>query len=168
MGYSMSEVEITERKAMNDQYLAAAQAKEQKLSIHPTINKFLKDGFQLKFWDDRYSAGIRVAMGREYSQEFTEVCELTDSGDIEAAGLSEYLNNSGAWLPFDCGLTIQEALDLLEVKLSQLPKEHIARCSEWAECYDLALKLIIESADGNYGIANAIDSGKLPCDPFQK
>jgi len=164
----MSEQQMTERKAMNEQRLAAAQARDEKLSTHPNLNRLVKEGFQLKVWDDRYSAGIHVALGREYSQEFNEVCELTDSADIEAAGLSEYLHNSGSWLPFSCGETIQEAFDLLEEKLNQLPQEQITSCSEWAEFYDLALRSIIESADGDYGIANAIDSGKLPCDPIKK
>lgn len=164
----MSEQQVKERKEMNQMLKAAAQFREDELSTHPTLNKFLKHGYQLKVWDDRYSAGIWVALGRDYSQEFSEVCELTESGDIEAAGFSEYILNTGAWLPFNCNVTILAALDDLEKKLSQLPCEQIERSSDWAKCYDLALKNIIENADGNYGIADAIDAGKLPSTPFKQ
>ena len=157
---------LEERRQMNASLLAATKAREEKLSTHPTINRFLKEGYYLKFWDDRYSAGIRVALGRDYCQEFSDVCELTDSGDIEAAGISEYLLNAGSWLPFDCGLNVQDALDSLEAKLAVLPEEYISRSSDWADKYDSAFNKILESADGDYGIANAIDSGKLPSNPF--
>jgi len=157
---------LEERKQMNASLLAASKAREEKLSTHPTINRFLTEGYYLKFWDDRYGAGVRVALGREYSQEFSDFCELTGSGDIEAAGISEYLLNAGSWLPFDSGLTVQDALDSLEAKLAELPQEHISRSSDWADKYDLALTKILESADGDYGIANAIDSGKLPPNPL--
>jgi len=159
---------LEERKQMNASLLAASKDREEKLATHPTINAFLKEGFYLKFWDDRYSAGIRVALGKEYSKEFSDVCELTDSCDIEAAGISDYLLNAGSWLPFDSGLTIQDALDSLETKLAVLPKEYISRSSIWAGKYDSALKEILESADGGYGIANAIDSGKLPSEPVNQ
>lgn len=156
-----------ERKQMNETLLASNKASEDKLSTHPLINKLLNDGYYLKVWCDRYSAGIRIALGREYSQEFESVCQLTDSADIEAGGLSEYLFNTGSWLPFECSETVQESLDALEAKLALLPQDQISRSSDWAEQYDIALTKILDSADGGYGIAKAIDSGKLPLNPLK-
>ena len=156
-----------ERKQMNETLLASNKASEDKLSTHPLINKLLNDGYYLKVWCDRYSAGIRIALGREYSQEFESVCQLTDSADMEAGGLSEYLFNTGSWLPFECSETVQESLDALEAKLALFPQDQISRSSHWAEQYDIALTKILDSADGGYGIASAIDSGRLPRNPFK-
>lgn len=156
-----------ERKQSNETLLAVTSTAEDKLPTHPLINKLLNDGFYLKVWCDRYSAGIRVALGREYSQDFENVCQLTDGADMEAGGLSEYLFNTGSWLPFDCGRTVQDSLDSLEAKLALFPQDQISRSSHWSEQYDIALTKILDSADGGYGIATAIDSGRLPLNPFE-
>jgi hypothetical protein len=154
-----------ERKAMTETILAAHKSDAERKSIHPLVNKLLNDGFYLKVWNDRYSAGIRIALGREYSLDFEQVCQITDSSDIEALAFSDYLLSSGSWLPFECGVTVQESLDLLEAKLTRLPFAQLSRSSDWAIHYDNTLEKLLKIANGGYGLARAIDSGRLP--PFK-
>lgn len=46
-------------------------------------------------------------------------------------------------------------------------RKRISRSSHWAEQYDIALTKILDSADGDYGIANAIDSNRPPVNQFK-
>jgi hypothetical protein len=130
------------------------------------IDKLLASGYIVRIWDDRYGAGIRAAIGREYDQVFISVCELTDSDDIEAAGFSEYLNNSGDWLPFSCAESSVKALIELEEKLEKLPAVQISKSSKWAEAVDHAYAELNRVATGGYGIASAIDTDTLPSSPI--
>jgi hypothetical protein len=129
------------------------------------IDKLLASGYIVRIWEDRYSGGIRAAIGREYVQVFISVCELTDSDDIEAAGFSEYIINRGDWLPFSCADSALKALIELEEKLEKLPADQITKSSKWAKAVDHAYAELDRVATGGYGIASAIDAGTLPSSP---
>lgn len=129
------------------------------------LDKMINKGFVVRIWEDRYSASIRAALGREYDRSFQTVCELTDSGDIEAAGFSEYINGVGEWLPFSCAETAEQALADLNKKLEKLPETQLERTSQWAEAVDSAYSKLLKISDGGYGIALAIDANALPIEP---
>lgn len=124
------------------------------------VSTFISNGWHLHAVDARYSDGVLVGMSQR-SDLLLDILDFDSGADIESAGLSEYLLNTGAWLPVSFGSDLNEALESLESKLANLNPERRAYGSDWSEAVNTAYQAVIDASDGSYGIAMAIDSGKL-------
>jgi hypothetical protein len=97
-----------------------------------------KHDFCLRSWDNRYSKGIWVCIA-PLSYQLEEVENATDAVDFDMLPATDFLMPVD-WLPFVTGTTLTDALNNLEARLRQLPKEEMTRSSKWCNAVHNAIE----------------------------